>query len=201
MLITFEGLDFSGKSTQVRLLADWLESRGRRALVLREPGGTEIGERIRSILLDRTNMHLTQAGELFLFSASRAQLVEDVIRPALADGVTVILDRYFDSTTAYQGYGRGIPLDVIHAVNRFATRGLTPDRTFFLDIPLEEIERRIRESGAARDRMEASGDDFYRRVRNGFLALAAIESRFIVVDGTRAVAAIHEEIIRTIEGV
>ena len=143
MLITFEGLDYSGKSTQVQLLADRLALQDHRVLVLREPGGTDIGEKIRKMLLDKNNEGMTEASELFLFSASRSQLIQEVVHPALDAGMVVICDRYYDSTTAYQGYGRGISPDVIHAINQYATGGLVPDVTFFLDIPIREIEKRM----------------------------------------------------------
>ena len=195
MFITFEGLDYSGKSTQVERLASHLRTEGRTVRVLREPGGTPIGERIRSMLLDRSTSGLTEAGELFLFSASRAQLVQEVIRPALEAGDDVLCDRYDDSTTAYQGYGRGIPLDVIHAVNRHATGGLVPALTFVFDIPLAELDRRVRAAGASRDRMESSGPEFFERVRDGFLALAKTESRFRVLDGCQTADALQDQIL------
>ena len=185
LFITFEGLDFSGKSTQVRRLEAALRTSGHDVLVLREPGGTTVGESIRTILLDRSTVHLTPAAEMFLFSASRAQLVEDVIRPALRRGIVVVCDRFYDSTTAYQGGGRGIDADVIHAVNTAATGGLVPDLTLFLDVPDDERSRRREAMGAARDRMESNSEDFYRRVRDAFLRLAATESRFQVIDGTK----------------
>ncbi len=187
MLITFEGIDFCGKSTQVKRLEDRVRASDRTVRVLREPGGTPIGEVIRGLLLDRAHAAMTDAGELLLFSASRSQLVQDVVRPALNAGTVVILDRYYDSTTAYQGYGRGIPLDVIHAVNRFATGGLVPDLTFLLDIPEDEIERRMQQVRHTGDRMESSGRQFYGRVRAGYRALAGKESRFRMLDGMKPV--------------
>lgn len=185
LFITFEGLDYSGKSTQVRRLEATLRTSGDDVLVLREPGGTTVGESIRTILLDRATVRLTPAAELFLFSASRAQLVEEVIRPALRRGVVVICDRFYDSTTAYQGGGRGIDADVIRAVNAAATGGLVPDLTLFLDVPGDERIRRCEAVGAAHDRIESNGEDFYRRVRDAFIRLAATESRFQVIDGTK----------------
>lgn len=183
LFLTFEGLDGSGKSTQVRHLAERLRNARRDVLVLREPGGTPVGEAIRSILLDRANTSLTPAAELLLFSASRSQLVEQVIRPALAAGTMVICDRFVDSTTAYQGGGRGIDAAIIAAVNRSATGGLEPHVTFFLDLPDEERARRQHAAGAERDRMETNGAEFYARVRRAFLDLAERESRFKVLDG------------------
>jgi len=199
MFITFEGLDFSGKSTQVQLLQERLQREGHNVLVLREPGGTIVGEKIRLILLDAKNTQLTEASELFLFEASRSQLVAEVIRPALAQGTVVLCDRYYDSTTAYQGYGRGIPLDMISAMNAFATAHLAPTITFFLDIPLEEIERRIKKANATKDRMELNEREFYERVRNGYLAIAQSERRFSILNGMLSVEEIHSKIWNEIE--
>ena len=192
MLITFEGLDYSGKSTQVQLLADRLTLQDHRVLVLREPGGTDIGEKIRKMLLDKNNEGMTEASELFLFSASRSQLIQEVVRPALDAGMVVICDRYYDSTTAYQGFGRGISLDVIHAINQYATGGLVPDVTFFLDIPIREIEKRMNSAKTNKDRMESSGIELYERVRNGFLQIAQSESRCCVIDGMKPIDDLHE---------
>jgi len=199
MLITFEGLDYCGKSTQVQLLEERLRSRGRPVRVLREPGGTALGEVIRNLLLDRTNSVMTKASELFLFSASRSQLVQEIIRPALEAGAVVLLDRYFDSTTAYQGFGRGIPLDVIYAINRFATGGLIPDLTFLLDIPGTEIARRMSRAETDRDRMESSGIQFYERVREGYSQLAKTEPRFRVLDGMQPIETLQEIIWGIVE--
>lgn len=196
MFITFEGLDYSGKSTQVKLLSDRLTLQDHRVLVLREPGGTEIGEKIRKMLLDKANENMTEASELFLFSASRSQLVQEVIKPALEGGMVVICDRYFDSTTAYQGFGRCIALDVIHAINRYAIGELIPDITFFLDIPIREIEKRIAAVKSNRDRMESSGIEFYERVRNGYLQMAKEETRYHVLEGMKPIDEIHELIWR-----
>ena len=192
MLITFEGLDYSGKSTQVQLLADRLTVQDHRVLVLREPGGTDIGEKIRKMLLDKNNDGMTEASELFLFSASRSQLVQEVVRPALDGGMVVICDRYYDSSTAYQGFGRGIPLDVIHAINRYATGGLVPDVTFFLDIPIREIDKRMHSSKSNKDRMESNSIEFYERTRSGYLQIAKTESRYCVIDGLQPIDDLHE---------
>jgi len=194
MFITFEGLDFCGKSTQVSRVVERLKHEGRSVLLVREPGGTAIGEKIRSILLDRKSIGMTEVSELMLFSASRAQLVAEVIRPALEWGTVVVCDRFYDSTTAYQGWGRGIDLDAVQAINRTATYGLIPDMTIFLDVHLGEIERRMRSSKAAKDRMESNERSFHERVREGYMKLARNESRFIVVDGEKPVDIIHEEI-------
>ena len=194
MFITFEGLDFSGKSTQVRVLTENFTRRGIKNVVLRDPGGTVIGERIRSVLLDRASLDMSDFTELFLFSASRSQLVHELIKPALEDGTIVVLDRFYDSTTAYQGWGRGLPLDPIAAINRLASHGLVPTITYFMDIPVDEVERRMARLKANADRMEMSGRAFYERVREGFLNLASLEPRFEVIDGTLGVDEIHKAV-------
>jgi dTMP kinase len=194
MFITFEGLDYSGKSTQVRLLSDTLTHKLYHILVLREPGGTEVGEKIRAILLDKKIEDLTTVAELFLFSASRAQLVAEVIKPALEGGLVVLCDRFYDSLTAYQGWGKGISTETVRVVNQCASSGLVPDITFFLDIPVAEVERRMRRSRNSKDRMESNGIAFYERARQGYLDIAKKESRFRVLDGSRSIDTIHEEI-------
>jgi dTMP kinase len=194
MFITFEGLDYSGKSTQIKLLADRLRSEGHDVCVLREPGGTSVGEQIRSLLLDPQSVGMTPVGEFLLFSASRAQLVEHVIKPNLAAGKAVICDRFYDSSTAYQGFGRGLPLEAIRTVNMLATDGLVPDLTFFIDIPLEEVERRIRERNEGKDRIELSGHAFYERVRRGYLDIAEEEKRFHIIEGTKSIAEIQTSV-------
>lgn len=191
MFITFEGLDFSGKSTQIGLLADRLSREGFDVKVIRDPGGTEIGEKVRSILLDKGSLRMADLTELFLFSASRSQLVHELILPALERGTMVVCDRFYDSTTAYQGWGRGLPLDVIRTVNHIAATGLVPDITFFMDIPVHQVEERMRKQESRADRMESSGQGFYERVRKGYLQLAAEEKRFEVVDGLLPVDAVH----------
>lgn len=194
MLITFEGLDYSGKSTQVRRLADRLTRAGHRILMVREPGGTPIGERIRSILLNKSLAAMTDTAELFLFSASRAQLVEEVIRPALERGEVVLCDRFYDSTSAYQGWGRGLPPDAVRAVNMLATGGLEPALTIVVDVPFSVLEERAAAAGAGKDRMESNGRAFYDRVRGGYLSMAAAEQRFVMVQGDRSEEEIGEEI-------
>ena len=192
MFITFEGLDFSGKSTQVELFTDRLNREQHKVLVLRDPGGTAIGEKIRSILLDKRSLGMADMTELFLFSASRSQLVYEVIQPALERGVIVVCDRFYDSTTAYQGWGRNISLDAIRAINRAAASGLVPDITYFLDIPPLEITKRMKEKNSLADRMESSGLEFYERVRDGYLRLAREErQRFEVLDWLRPIEEIH----------
>jgi dTMP kinase len=198
MFLTLEGIDFCGKSTQARMLVDAL-SPERAVCFLREPGGTPISERIRAILLDRKNLELTDRAELLLFSASRAQLVAGVIRPALANGEIVICDRYYDSTTAYQGSGRVLPMDAVRTINTFATGGLAPDLTIFIDIPVDEIEHRRVAAGKGLDRMEASGREFFQRVRDGYTALAESEpQRFVRIDGMRTPEEVHMSIMTAV---
>ena len=194
MFITFEGLDYSGKSTQVKLLADALKHAHHNILVLREPGGTEIGEKIRAILLDKNITGMTNVSELFLFSASRSQLVEEVIKPALEGNLVVLCDRFYDSLTAYQGWGKGVSLEAVQVINQCATGGLVPDLSFFLDLPIEEVERRMHRSHAARDRMESNGRSFYERVREGYLNLAKSEKRFHIINGMESIETIQETV-------
>lgn len=195
MFISFEGLDYSGKTTQAALLADVLKQAGKDVLLLREPGGTAISEKVRAILLDGEHGELTPVAEMFLFSAARNQLVRQVIGPALEKKKIVICDRFVDSTTVYQGYGRGLSLEDIKAVNRISTGGLAPDFTFFLDIEVEEMLRRRESARGTADRMESSGIEFYRRVRDGFWSIAQeAPERFIVINGTQPVDFLHNEI-------
>jgi dTMP kinase len=201
MFITFEGLDSSGKTTQAVLLVRRLEQAGRKVLFLREPGGTAISEKVREILLDNKHGEMSMKAELFLFSAARTQLVSEVIQPALKEGKIVISDRFDDSTTAYQGYGRELDIEEILTINRIATNGTTPDVTLFIDVAMDElIDRKIR-SGSSADRMESSGRAFYERVRRGYLAIAKeCPSRVIPIDGNQPVEVIHEHIYRIIAG-
>jgi dTMP kinase len=194
MFITFEGLDFSGKSTQVGLLSESLTKAGVKNAVVRDPGGTAIGERIRAVLLDRKMLSMSDYTELFLFSASRSQLVHEIIKPTLERGTVVVLDRFYDSTTAYQGWGRGLPLDSISTINLLASHGLLPDITSFIDIPVDEVERRMVRQKTGADRMEISGRAFYERVRNGYLHLASVEPRFEVLNGMLGIQELQAKI-------
>ena len=197
MFITFEGIDFSGKSTQVELLQNYLVNTGKRVELIREPGGTEISEIVRTILLDKSHNKMTMETEIFLFSASRAQLVRKKIRPYLNEGIYVILDRFHDSTTAYQGYGRGIPLDSVAHINKLAIGDTIPDITFFLDIPVSEANRRKKVHNRVElDRIEVSSNEFYEKVRNGYLTLAEKETRFKIIDGMMNEQDIHKKIIK-----
>jgi len=189
--ITFEGGEGCGKSTQVRRFATALECRGKRVLLTREPGGTRLAELIRALLKDEDEDPPVDRAELLLFLAARAQLVENVIRPALEAGTWVVSDRFSDSTVAYQGYGRGLPLDFVRAANDFACDGLRPDLTFLLDLDpaLAAARMRGREAATntAADRIERAGGGFHVRLREGFLALAAADPRrFAVIDASAA---------------
>lgn len=190
MLINFEGIDGCGKTTQLGLLYDRLLGAGHDTVALREPGGTDVSEAVRSLLLD-DRYHVVPVAELLLFSAARAQLTNERIRPALATGQIVLLDRYYDSTTAYQGYGRQqISLTDIDAVSRVATGGLVPDVTFYFDVDIDTAFSR--RTGQA-DRMEQSGREFYERVREGYLTLAREHAnRFVTLDASLPMQQIHE---------
>ncbi|MEJ2104368.1 MAG: dTMP kinase [Ignavibacteriaceae bacterium] len=200
MFITFEGIDFSGKSTQIELLKDYLVDHNKKVEILREPGGTEISEKIRNILLDNKNDEMFAETELLLFSSSRAQLVREKIRPYLEKGIYVISDRFHDSSTAYQGYGRGVPLDVVTHVHNLAIGDTIPDITFFIDIPVGIAnERRKKKSKGKLDRIELSDTEFYNRVRSGYLEIAKKEERFKVIDGTQTIETIQNQIISELE--
>lgn len=200
MFITFEGIDFCGKSTQIELLKSYLLKKNKKVRVIREPGGTEISEKIRTMLLDKENSKMLMETEFLLFSASRAQLVREKIRPYLNEGIYVISDRFHDSSTAYQGYGRGISVEVILSIHKLAIGNTIPGITFFIDIPVEVAEqRRQGKSIKHLDRIENSDKDFYSKVRNGYFELAKNENRFRILNGTDNIENIHEKIINEIE--
>lgn len=176
LFITFEGIDGCGKSTHIQLLSEWFTDRGADVLVLREPGGTAAGESIREILLDRRELSINSRTELLLFLAARAQICEERILPALEAGTSVICDRFSDSTLAYQGYGRGLDIEMIRQFNAFACRRLKPDVTLFLDLPREEAEKRLAARLSGRNRMDDENAQFMKRVQEGFEAIAAEEA-------------------------
>ena len=199
MFITFEGIDFCGKSTQVELLRKYLTERNKNVEIIREPGGTKISEMVRSILLDKIHDNMCNETEIFLFSASRAQLVREKIRPYLMKGYYVISDRFHDSSTAYQGFGRGLSIDAIININSLAIGETIPDITFFVDIPVEEAENRKQQKYIHElDRIEVSEKEFYEKVRSGYLYLSK-DKRFRIIDGTKSVLEIHKEIVKEIE--
>lgn len=178
--ITFEGDDGVGKSTHVRRLADALASEGWDVLCLREPGNTPIGEKLRDVLLDSANAEMTPETELLIYEAARAQMVRDVLIPALDSGKVVICDRFTDSTVAYQAEGRGLNLGFVRAANEFATSGLEPDLTILMELPDDaEKSRRIEERGAA-DRLELAGADFHARVSDAFAHMPEIHPQRVV---------------------
>lgn len=187
ILITFEGCDGGGKTTQLRSLAERLKQTKRAFLALREPGGTDIGETVRLILLQKKHSSLCAKAELLLFEAARAQLVHEVIRPALNEGKVVLCDRFMDSTTAYQGAGRHLSLEAIDVMNAFTTGDTCPNMTFLLDVPPEVSRQRVlQRTFNDLDRMEGEELSFYERVREGYLRLAATHSeRITVVDACR----------------
>jgi dTMP kinase len=199
MFITFEGIDFCGKSTQVELLRKYLIERNKNVEIIREPGGTKISEMVRSILLDKIHDNMCNETEIFLFSASRAQLVREKIRPYLMKGYYVISDRFHDSSTAYQGFGRGLSIDAIININNLAIGDTVPDITFFVDIPVEEAENRKRQKYIHElDRIEVSEKEFYEKVRSGYFYLSK-DKRFRIIDGTKSVLEIQKEIVKEIE--
>lgn len=193
LFITFEGPEGSGKTTQIRLLAELLDAEGLAVTTTREPGGTRIGNAVRALLLDPAHTEMSPRSESLLFQAARAQLVDEVIRPALAAGNVVLCDRYADSTLAYQGYGHGQELAPLRQLGAYATGGLLPDLTVYLDIDVQAGLERKR-AGAAEEwnRMENKALAFHERVREGYHRLAADEpARWLVVDAGQPVAAIH----------
>jgi len=197
MFITFEGSEGSGKSTQITLLATYLKELGYQIKTTREPGGTQIGEQLRLCLHDVGNTEMTPAAEVLLYSASRSQLVEEVIKPALAEGKIILSDRYADSTLAYQGYGRQLDLVALTSITQFATGGLRPDLTIFLDIDVEEGLTRRTAGGEEMNRMDLQRLEFYHRVRQGYLTLAAAEpNRWIIIDAGRPASQVQDDIRR-----
>lgn len=191
MFITFEGIEGSGKSTQAKRVLALLQKQGQKVLLSREPGGTAIGRELRSLLLNSENNHLCARGELFLYLADRAQHVEEIIKPALEAGIVVLVDRFTDSTLVYQGFGRGLDLDLVQGLNDLAVNGVRPDLTFVIDVPpeigLHRARSRNGESGTAQaeGRFEAESLDFHTRIREGYLELAARDKeRIMVLDGT-----------------
>ena len=202
LFITFEGTEGGGKSTQIALLADRLRKLGHRARVLREPGGTPIGEEIRHLLKHHpANEVMMPEAELLLMNASRAQLVLEVIRPALTAGEIVLCDRFYDSTTAYQGYGRQLNLDQVKSVIDFAVGRTRPHLTLLLHVPpqVSEARRQTRQAaaGGPRDRFEEADRAFFRRVELGFQHIAEAEpERVLVIDATQSIEAVHDDIWR-----
>jgi dTMP kinase len=192
--VTMEGVEGSGKSTQIALLKDYLQTKGRSVDVTREPGGTPIGEAVRTVLLDPANDAMDSMSELLLYEAARAQHVTQLIRPALGRGAIVICDRFSDSTTAYQGAGRGLSKEDMDRLHGLATRGLVPDLTILIDLPVAEGLARAKRYRDA-DRIELEPEEFHERVRQAFLRLAKEEpDRVKIVDGLLPMDKVAEEI-------
>ncbi|MFL6259595.1 MAG: dTMP kinase [Thermoanaerobaculia bacterium] len=202
LFITFEGLDGSGKSTHLRRASDWLAQRSIPHLVTHEPGGTPLGDALRAVFLDSRWGAVDGVVELLLVFASRRQHLLEVIEPALREGRHVLCDRFTDSTRAYQGYGRGVPLGVIDQVDRLATAARRPDHTLLFDLPAEAARARGHSPGrrgrGEADRLDAEDLAFYERVRRGFLEMAEREPRFEVLDSAGAVAATEERMLRVL---
>lgn len=196
LFITFEGADGCGKSTQLKLLADYLTQKGYEVLITREPGAKGLGEKIREILLNYDGV-VADRCESFLFLADRAQHVDTIINPAIAEGKIVLCDRHTDSTVAYQGYGRGLDLSRVRMLNDLAVNGRYPDLTFVFDIDVETSMSRV---GETKDRMESAGIEFFNRVRNGYLEIAKAEpERVKVVDSSRTIEEIHQDVVKIFE--
>lgn len=182
MLVTFEGIEAAGKSTLIATLADRLRNTGEDVLVTREPGGTLLGDSLRALFVDPA-YRIDPVAEVMLLNASRAQLVGELIQPALKAGRTILCDRFFDATVAYQGFGRGLDVESLLELCLVATRRIAPDLTFLVDVPVEVSAARVRARGQA-DRLEREGPAFHARVREGYLQLAQRFGRIVVLDGT-----------------
>ena len=191
MFISIDGGDGTGKSTQIEQLAAWLRSRGRDVLTCRDPGSTPLGEAVRELLLDRADLRIDRRSEMLLYMAARAQLVEEVIRPALQVGKIVLSDRYLLANVVYQGHGGGLDVPMLWSVGRAATDGLMPRLTIVLDMPSDAAAARLQGS---LDRMEQQGDAFHARVREGFLEEASRRQEIVLVDATRTVEQVQEDI-------
>lgn len=198
IVISFEGIDGSGKTTQINLLKNRLEADGYDVRLFREPGGTELSEVIRGLLLN-PEMEIHPVTEILLFSSARSQLIAEKVLPLKDTNAIIILDRFYDSTVAYQGYGRAsVALEQVHHINRIASHGIVPDITFYLRVDLETAEHR--RSAFAKDRMENSGDDFFRKVIYGFDELAASEPRFRTIDARQSAELISETVCEIVLG-
>lgn len=208
LFITFEGIEGSGKSTQIRLLNDFLKLRGHDTVLTREPGGTPIGNDIRKILLHPDNKGMSFLAELFMYAAGRAQHMDQVITPALSKGKSVLCDRFSDATIAYQGYGRGFPIEMIRQVNTLTIGELKPTLTFLLDCDASEGLKRARDRNAIQtakcrgeneDRFENEAVTFHKKVRDGYLEIARQEpQRVVIINAAREVDVVHQEIVKQV---
>lgn len=192
LFITFEGADGCGKSTQLKLLRDYLLEKGFEVVVTREPGAKGLGEKVRDILLNYDGV-VSDRCESFLFLADRAQNIDTIVLPAIEQGKIVLCDRHTDSTVAYQGYGRGLDIDQINMLNNLATQNVKPDLTFVFDVDIRTSMHRV---GNNKDRMENSGQDFFNRVRDGYLEIAKQEpNRIKVIDSTKSIEEVHQNVL------
>jgi thymidylate kinase len=198
LFVTFEGIDGCGKTTQIELLSKDLREAGIPYVLIREPGGTVIGEKIRTILLDKANTGMDERTELLLYEAARAQIVKEKILPELEEGKVVICDRFFDSTVAYQGYARGLNLEDIDFLNNWSAAGIKPDITFLLDLDEKTAYERRHGRSDEEDRLEAEGLSFMKKVRDGYLARSKNEPRFKVIDATQTPEQIYQQIRETV---
>lgn len=195
LFITFEGPDGCGKTTQMKLLAEYFTKNGKEVVLTREPGGKGLGEKVREILLNYDG-EVSDRCESFLFLADRAQNVDIIVNPAVKQGKIVLCDRHIDSTVAYQGYGRGLDIERINMLNNLATNGKKPDLTFVFDVDVETSMKRV---GKEKDRMESAGVEFHNRVRQGYLELAKQEpQRIKVIDATKSIEEIHKKVVSLI---
>ncbi len=195
LFITFEGPDGCGKTTQMKLLAEYFTKNGKEVVLTREPGGKGLGEKVREILLNYDG-EVSDRCESFLFLADRAQNIDIIVNPAVKAGKIVLCDRHIDSTVAYQGYGRGLDIERINMLNNLATNGKKPDLTFVFDVDVETSMKRV---GKEKDRMESAGVEFHNRVRQGYLELAKQEpQRIKVIDATKSIEEIHKKVVSLI---
>lgn len=206
IFITFEGIEGCGKTTQIGMLKEYLESKNYPVIMTREPGGTGLGESIRAILLNSSSEKIAPLAELFLYESCRAQIIEDIIKPALKNGKIVLCDRFADSTTAYQGYGKGLDLDAVKEINKLAAGTVIPDLTFIIDCDVDAgLKRAWARINSAKtknkeDRFEREDIEFHKSVRDGYLKIASAEhERIKVINGDRDIEAIHKEICGIVE--
>jgi len=200
-LITFEGVEGSGKSTQINLLAEQLKKLDKEVVMTREPGGTKLGEKIRELLLDPNNIDMDNRAEILLYAADRAQHVKKKIIPALEEGKIVLTDRYFDSNIAYQGYGRKLEMKMVKKINKWVIRNIWPDLTILLDIDAQVGLERARNltSDKKGDRLEQELITFYENIRNGYLEIAAKEDRFVTINGEQKAEKINSKIFQIVK--
>jgi|SRR6516164_6637526 dTMP kinase len=197
MFFSFDGIDGTGKTTQIERFSAWLKQRDHEVVICRDPGSTKLGEAIRGILLEKQEMQISRMSEMLLYMAARAQLVEEVIKPALAAGKTIVSDRFLLANVVYQGHAGGLNVDRTWQIGTFITQGIEPDLTFLLDMPPASAQQRIRRE---LDRMEQHGQEFRDRLRAGFLAEAARRpDRIVVIDASRSIDEVHAQICAVAE--